>query len=133
MEVVSMKSIKKVLLLTTFTAIIQVSQIHPDANIQKQIRAVVKKHQSKAEVIKTKKDIQKSLEELKKDLKEVLKHAPNTTQYKDLKKALDQLNPKDIATNFDHIKTILKNVDDDIKESILSFIPLQYKAFFYFY
>lgn len=127
-----MKSIKKLLLLTAFTTIIQVSQIHPDAKIQKQIRDVIKKHQTKAQVIQTKDQLQKFLETLKKDLKDILKHAPNTTQYKELKKAVDQLNPKEMAVNFDHIKTILKNVDHDIKDSILSFIPFQFKAFFLF-
>jgi polyribonucleotide nucleotidyltransferase len=132
MEVISMKSIKKILLFTVFTAMIQVSQVHPDAKIQKQIRDVVQKHQSKANIIKTKDELQKFLEILKKDLKDILKHAPNTTQYKELKKAIDQLNPKEMAANFDHIKTILKNVDSDIKDSILSFIPFQFKAFFLF-
>ena len=125
-----MKNIKKVLLLTALTGLIQVNQVYPDADIQKQIRDVVKKHQTKAQVIQTKDQLQKFLETLKKELKDILKNAPNTAQYKELKKAVDLLNPKEIATNFDHIKTILKNVDHDIKESILSFIPFQFKAFF---
>ncbi len=127
-----MKSIKKVLLLTVFTTVIQVSQVSADPVIQKQIRDVVQKHQTKALIIKTKEELQKFLEALKKDVKDILKNAPNTTQYKELKKAIDQLNPKEMAANFDHIKIILKNVDQDIRDAILSFIPFQFKAFFMF-
>ncbi len=127
---VFVKSIKKMALLTIIVAGIHAASIYPDENIQKRIRLVVQKHQNKAQVIKTKDELQKFLTTLKNELKEILKDAPNTTQYKELKKAIENLNPKEMATNFDHIKTILKNVDKDIKESILNFIPFQFKTFF---
>ncbi|MBI2344520.1 hypothetical protein HYV10_00410 [Candidatus Dependentiae bacterium] len=105
-------------------------QVHSDVQIQKRIRETVQKHQIQAKIIKNKEELQKFLTTLKHDLDKILKDAPHTSQYKDMKKAVDHLNPKEIATNFDHFRTILKNVDKDIKEAILTFIPFQFKAFF---
>lgn len=125
-----MKNIKKITLLTAFAVTMSTIQVYPDTQIQKRIRDIVHKHQSKAQIIKTKEQLQKFLTELKQDLHHALKDAPNTAQYNDLKKAVHHLNPKEMATNLDHFKTILKNVDKDIKEAILQFIPFQFKAFF---
>lgn len=124
-----MSTSKKIALYSMLMIMISTIQIHSDGNTQTKIREIVKKHQSKAQVIKSKEELQKFLETIKKEFKDALKDAPNTQQYKDLKKSVDLLNPKEITTNLDHFKTILKNVAQDIKEAILAFMPFQFRAF----
>lgn len=108
-------------------------QLYPDQQIQARIRDLMKKNEEKAKTAyKTTSSLEKFLTELKNDLRTILKDAPNTAQYKSLKKAVENFNPKALAANISHFKTILDNVDKDIREAILKILPYQATLFLKF-
>ncbi len=123
-----MKNIKKLVLITIFTAGITQHVIHADPATQDRIRIVIKKHESKLQGIRTNDDLRKFLKVLITDLKEAVKNAPNTPEYKQLRDALNKINPDQITTLVGNLRIVLNNLDGDIRKTIIDAIPTTFRA-----
>ena len=93
------------------------------------IRNVIKAHEHRLNTLKTFDDLKKFLHVLIKDLKEALKNAPNTSEYKKLKDALNSMNPDQLVTIMGNLKTILNHLEPDIRSTIVDSIPLRLELY----
>lgn len=120
----NMKNIKKLILITVLGAGVFQQNVYADAATQAKIRNAIKAHEAKLKAATSSlTDLKKVLHALIKDLKEALKHAPNTSEYKKLKEAVNSFNPEQLLNHLANLQTIINHLEPDLKNDLITSMP----------
>ena len=128
---VSMKSFNKIFFLTVLGLGVYVSEARSNDEIQDKIH---KKVEARVSTLAgtgkpSTQQVIELLTALKTDLLEVLETAPDTTQYKQLKQAVEKLEPSKMLAMVGQVRIILANIGEQTKTLILEHIPEKIKPF----
>lgn len=108
---------------------VYVNEVRANEDIQKKIHRVIYEKTLSFSGTKGDKELVDLLMAIQDDLKRILKSAPDTQQYQQLKNAVDSLNPEQAFAMIGHVRTILKNIDPSTKALIMQHVPTKFKAF----
>lgn len=124
-----MNYLQKLFMLTVLGLGVYVNEVLPNEDIQAKIHRIIEQKSLSFSGTKGDGELAKLLSAIQDDLKQVLKSAPDTAQYKQLKEAVNGLNPSNLLTMIGYVRTILANIDPKTKTLIMEHVPAKFKPF----
>jgi hypothetical protein len=128
---VFMNYFQKMFMLTVLAVGVYVPEAISDESIQNKIHNAIEKRINELNKTSSRKDgdIIKLLDIIKADITEILNSTSDTTEYNDLKEALEKLDTRNLFAMLGHIRIILANIHPNTKELILKQVSPKYKPF----